>query len=1112
MDDHDGRSGEPAADQPKPLTPPPKLAALTVFVRWRPLRWLDKPLAGVLGIEPRLLSSRVKLDQVRFEGTLRERVNFWLWQVQSWRGSLTLSLVAFDVILATTILLAWLGLTPSSRQSDSAAIAAGPGAAAAYSGLLFGFLLTVALFAVQVRASRQDPSALPLAPMISKKHRTFVVLALTAGVAMANLFFAFAGPVFAPEPAIFSAIGILNGPLLAFLTLLAIWYMSRVLADAGAADLDMAMPAIDMAMREQLAVDTRLNKLHEAYDIVRDSWGITHDPYMGTGLSNSADKTESITIARAGVADDVDCIRLHLLGSISHRVGAKLSVSLRIGESLKSAAGFELIFEGESKESEAAAIKRIRALAPSVFIASTPDRKMPAGQVRQFLKRLDAVLKQLARDGRHIELEERLNDLRALRDSWLPMLPANAQPPDPWWMRADQSFAGSLEIEPRALADSAAQSGDASTLDEALGYLAQSALACEHYHQIPLMSRHLDALVYLCYKTLRVEALCVTAGSRLDSLLGSLLLSGRPDLQRGDEIPDDCETEAHWASLKFALSLIKAAIRCDNADYARKFTDRIFDFHEVFGTPTRDHDYEGAVANDFYSRSDYAGLVLLGWSIEVLGHGPAKANKAALIVKEYLVGQLPSVPRLLALWELYRGDSARRAPADGLLGVTEWDIRDWSEEWRSGRPVTRNGPTDVPGLGLRAAMLLTNREHTGKAEDFFAGPPTRHMWAASQDHEAKLEKLVADPRLNLDEGARAARLERAVAMVRDRRRAGDVAYIRYVLQEPISETRWTKYRKDAKRGYTDHQSCVKALRSVGVGAGEAQTSGLATGIELNTPREYLLDDSNSASSLGAHLGESVASREAVGLFATIEDAAQPVGACKTLASLSEDVRLARKALQDQGCNVNVLVLPNENRVTDALFQVPAWQIPDRRGFGGASLGQWEGLLVLKFPYTNANHAMLLDTTKLLTTAHVAGGSQPVIEILAERNDASLNEGYLSAEEAIDSGEELPDTHTIRVRTRMVAPPPLAIADINAALTIDLRQAAGYVLDEKANMYHRPACESIGEGEHERYLHLSPDKRPNACEKCKPDEWDYEAERRRRTRVEPESQGATRIPD
>ncbi len=1107
MDDHDGQGSEPAADQPEPLTPPPKRAALTVFVRWRPLRWLDKPLSKLLGIEPRLLSSRVKLEPVRFEGRLGERWQFWLWQVQSWRGSLTLSLAVFDFILLISILLAWLGLTPSWRPTDPVAIAAGPGAAAAYSGLLFGFLLTVALFAVQVRASRQDPSVLPLAPMISKKHRTFIVLALTAGVAMANLFFVFAGPVFALEPAILSALGILNGPLLAFLTLMAIWYMSRVLSDAGAADLDMAMPAIDMAMREQLAVDTYLETLHEAYDAARDGCGITYDPYMGMGLSSPADKAEAIAIARSGVAGDVDCIRLHMLGCISRQLGARLFVSLRVGDSMKKTAGFQLQVNSGRTESEGAGIKRIRSLAPSVFIVSRTDRRLPAGHVRQFLKRLDAVLRQLARDGRHIELEERLNDLRALRDTWLPMLPANVQPPAPWWMRADQSFAGSLEIEPRALAESAAQSGDALTLEETLGYLAQSAIACEHYHQIPLMSQHLDALVSLCYKALRVEALCVTAGSRLDSLLHSLLLSGRPDLQRRDAVPSEIQAEAHWASLRFALSLVKAAIRCDNAEYARKFADRIFDFHEVFGTPTRDHDYEGTVDNDFYSRSDYAGIVLLGWSIEVLGHEPASINKAAPEVKEYLVGQLPSLPRLIALWELYRGDSARRAPADGLLGVTEWDVRDWSEEWRSGRPVTRNGPTDVPRLGMRAALLLTNREHSGRAENFFAGPPTRHMWATSQSHEAKLVKLVADPRLSLDKGERADRLQRAIAMVRDRRRAGDVAYMRYVLHEPISETRWAKYREDAKRGYTDKQSCVEALRSVGVGAGKIPTSGLATGIELNTPREYLLDDSNSASGLGAHLGESVASREAVGLFATIEDAAQPVGACQTLASLSENVRLARKALQDQGYNVNVLVLPNENRVTDALFQVPAWQIPDRRGFGGASLGQWEGLLVLKFPYTNANHAMLLDTTKLLTTAHIAGGSQPVIEIVAERNDASLNEGYLSAEEAIDSGDELPDTHTIRVRTRMIAPPPLAIADINAALAIDLRQAAGYVLDEKANTYHRPGCESIGQGEHERYLHLPNDQRLSACEKCKPNEWDYEAERRRRKLSEPEDPGA-----
>lgn len=1111
MDDHDGQSSEPAANQPKPLTPPPKLAALTVFVRWRPLCWLDKPLAGLLGIEPRLLTSRVKLEPVRFEGTLRERWQLWLWQVQSWRGSLTLSLAVFDFILLIAILLAWLGLTPSWRPTDPVAIAAGPGAAAAYSGLLFGFLLTVALFAVQVRASRQDTSVLPLSPMISKKHRTFIVLSLTAGVAIANLFFAFAGPVFGIQPAMLSAVGIMNGPLLATLTLMAIWYMSRVLADAGAADLEMAMPAIEMAMREQLALDSHYAKQRATYKAWMSECGIEINPLMFYIGAITGHRVETITLDSAGIVVDVDCYRLYQLGSAIKTMESAPDVWLKpyFNDSIDDHPTFKLRWLKQPEGETAPPIERFEEAAKAVLIVARRGRRMPANQVRQFLVRFRAVLKTLAREGREIEFKDRLEELGSLRDAWLSVIPPNATPPArSRWLQSNDTFDGPFEVDLDDMVEAAVQSKDPPSTVALLRYLFRSVHVCKEACQYQLMAYHLDIAASMWYRCVQLDEFREPIGHKLDSFLGTMFMMERPDARDDDEEALQKEAVVHITLLRFSLRLIRTAIRHDDAKHAQKFADRIFDHHETYGTPTQDHDYEGVSAEDFYSRSDYAGIVLLGWSLEVLGHEPAKGNAAALKVREYVVGQLPSVPRLIALWELFRGDSARRSPVDGRLGITEWDVRDWNEEWRSGRPVSRNGPTDVPRLGLRAALLLTKREHTGKAEDFFAGPPTRHMWATSQNHEAKLKKLVADPRLNLDESARADRLQRAIAMVHDRRRAGDVAYLQYVLQENISETRWSKYRDDATNGYKQHQSWIVALRSVGVGTDEIQATTLASGVERDPPREYLIDGNNSVSGLGANLGDITASQEAFKLFGDLEDKARPSKSCQTLASLSEAIRHARKSLQGDGYHPNVLVLPREQRIRSSVFDMPSWQVPGKDEFRRASLGRWEGLLVLRCPYPDTSHALLLDTRKLLTTAHRDSEANPTIEIIEGRDDPELSKACQAAEEALQSGGALPDSHTIRVLTRMVSPPPLAIADINASLAIDLRQAAGYVLDEKANVYHRPGCELIGEGEHERYLHLPHDKRPSACEKCKPDEWDYEAERRRRTQVETEPQDTT----
>lgn len=112
MEDRDGQRGIYAGVQVsfdeclnRPTRP-------TLLVRWWPLRWLDKPLSLKCWVRPRLLSSYVTSAPAAFQSSWVERVQFWLWRLQSPRGSIAGAAVCAVALVTAAALLGRLGLTP----------------------------------------------------------------------------------------------------------------------------------------------------------------------------------------------------------------------------------------------------------------------------------------------------------------------------------------------------------------------------------------------------------------------------------------------------------------------------------------------------------------------------------------------------------------------------------------------------------------------------------------------------------------------------------------------------------------------------------------------------------------------------------------------------------------------------------------------------------------------------------------------------------------------------------------------------------------------------------------------------------------------------------------
>lgn len=153
---------------------------------------------------------------------------------------------------------------------------------------------------------------------------------------------------------------------------------------------------------------------------------------------------------------------------------------------------------------------------------------MKAKDVRNYLSRLEKILKTLAREGRHIDFETRLEDYSKLLKAWLKVAPKGETPPERFLFLADlDRFGGPLEIDLRDIAVATTLSEDTSTIVAFADHLIKSAYVCRTHHQPHLMEEYLKTLVYFYYRCVANEDLEKSLSSRLDNGLDMLYASIR---------------------------------------------------------------------------------------------------------------------------------------------------------------------------------------------------------------------------------------------------------------------------------------------------------------------------------------------------------------------------------------------------------------------------------------------------------------------------------------------------------------------------------------------------------------------------------------------------------
>lgn len=704
---------------------------------------------------------------------------------------------------------------------------------------------------------------------------------------------------------------------------------------------------------------------------------------------------------------------------------------------------------------------------------SAPRIELLKDDTDAFLKGMEAALTTLARDRKQSEFDSHLSDFSELLSRWIDVIPPNLLPPDRLrFSDKTPRFAGPLEIDLYEVSSAAIQSEDPNIVVRFESALLNCSFICLRREQPLLAQRFLEHIVSLYANGAHQPKLADALEARLDGAIFRLFGRSRKDAE-----PD-------WIALRFTLALTHDGIRFGRTRGALNAAGRL-----VGEEPRPSQAWPFPLKRDQQSLRGYIAIVLTGWSLHVMRSQsvPDSARATAEAVLRLLLQHVPKDPGvLLAIWELYRGHGGVGSDVDLPLGIDRWDSQEWALEYREGIPATYWLDVSWGHLGLRAALLGAKEPLTRNVDARFATPASPSLWDPKKEREA-----LQDPDLAMDLDISAdvtpARVQAALEIIERRADAARQNYADSIRKAEISAVRVAQFGAAALEAFGKSLRWHAALADRGLGPIAPAALPPATQRVMPIPKECLVDREVCCAGVASHLGEAGARACAMQLVHAVEAGSVASSATlERLGDIQDQLRAARSGMVTAGFEPNVVILPDGERFAAALFDKPIWQVEGHGKFNGVVLGIWEGLTVLRCPYSDSSSALMLDTTKLLTKLRDLGEPGAVTISFAELDARSVSE--TTAEAGTDASSPPLD---IRVQVALEAQPLIGIANIEAARRIDLVQSDGaYKLDEAQNTYHRPNCSEIKGEILKPQLWTPQGMKP--CPKCHPERWDFEA--------------------
>lgn len=328
---------------------------LTLIVRLPGCHRFDRMLSRILILPPRFLSNRVPLPDHTVPGGVRDQIQYWIWRRHSpSEAARTALLIAVDIVLVALAI--GVVIDAPSPPTEATFKWASPDLVgmAGYAGAIFGFLQAVLVFVAQIR-SQQDSSMLPLTSMWARKYHAFEILALSAGVAIANLAVALLGPFLSSigdpiswSTKLFAPMLAMNLILLPAMTVLSLWMLASIIADAGNTDTQAIKPVLRAAMATAAIEDAKLIGVAKLFSAELQAAGLKYNPFAHTGLNASNITPTALDIGTMGTFVDVDCVALQQFATLCKSVpGASVEIAALPGQDWSASHGAVVIFEKE---------------------------------------------------------------------------------------------------------------------------------------------------------------------------------------------------------------------------------------------------------------------------------------------------------------------------------------------------------------------------------------------------------------------------------------------------------------------------------------------------------------------------------------------------------------------------------------------------------------------------------------------------------------------------------------------------------------------------------------------------------------------------------------------
>lgn len=1077
--------------------------SITCITRISWLRWSDRPLAKLLGLQPRYISNRVKkvqsLPRYGYVATLRR----WLWlQPIETTCHWVLMWIAIDLILIATALGQNLPAATLSITQVSTWIIPGYFAVFAYLGALFGFLQAVLVFSSNTRWVG-GVTLQPLTSYVIRQNHAFEVLALTGGLAVANLAVLFlyllqtvSIPVSHIEisSAVFVWMTLIDLVLVPITTALSLRLLARIFSQTtGSGDVAPIMPVLRSLMSTALADGQRMSAIAAQFPDELEALGIRYDAFAQTSLSRDRDRRRSFEFGSSMKFIDLDLVAAEQFMRTANQLidEPQIKFAALPGEGWSDKHGAVLVVPERSADPrmpEENVMRRLtRRLRKSVVfgeLGPAPE----TSQLRRLHSAVGGTLEVFAREERHVELKAGLESLIDLLDAWLDIAPSNTEAPvRPMWARIEDWYSGPPEIDLYGLVETAAHTDSPTVIEVVQSSLAKSAAKCMHRGQFELMHHYLKPLVYMYYR-LREASSLDSAGKRLDSLLDSFFV-----MTTAMDDSDEEKDGAFMVVLNLAMSLTRAAIETCQPIHADQFAERILLARTHMPERERGVGFQ-PVSVTKRTCIDYSQVLLLGWSLDVLGEAAEQYGEAALAVLKRVVPLLPAPAYLIAEWELLHRESVFHGNIDADLGITTWDVRDIGRDYRTGISVARSGGDEWRKQGFLAGLLLSREPFYGDIESLCADVPDELFWN-SEAEQAELRKIAAIDHLGIPEAGREQRIDAAVSLISKRARTAKSTYLRYVLEAEPTAEKMEQFRTNTIESWKKHRPWIDAFVEPGNRCDGDLVMPEPAIVAGTIPKCSLLEKNNFGSTgYGVVFGETAGKHESMNLLGMIERRAESWNVDLSLATFPDDIKQTIQELIHRGYKPNAIVLPRNDRYSAALFRKPVWEIDGRQLNGDAGIGVWEGISVFRYPYSNPESVLVLDTRSLLGSSFSTGVDQIQFEFDQIPSNTEATTAREAAQTALDDASQpLPDHHLIEVSVRVTVKPSLRLCDPGAMLKLSiLNSDACYAVIQKSETYHRPTCDETELYDVEFISHLPSGSQLIPCESCRPDQWDAQS--------------------